>query len=83
MYYEGRLKNGKIFDKTLVGTPFKFKLGMNEVIKGWDVGVQGMKVGGKRTITIPPVMGYGKSGAPPKIPPNAILKFDIELKGIN
>ena len=57
MYYEGRLKNNKkVFDKTLSGPPFKFRLGAGEVIKGWDIGIQGMKVGGKRRLTIPPHM---------------------------
>merc|ERR1712059_223312 len=81
MYYAGRLKkNSKQFDATMSGKPFKFKLGAGQVIKGWDVGVMGMKVGGKRRLTIPAPMGYGTSGAPPDIPPNADLVFDIECK---
>jgi len=81
MYYAGRLKKGgKQFDATLTGKPFKFKLGAGQVIKGWDVGVLGMKVGGKRRLTIPAPMGYGSAGAPPDIPPNADLTFDIECK---
>ncbi|QQP56319.1 FK506-binding protein, partial [Caligus rogercresseyi] len=60
MYYDGRLKsNNKRFDATLTGKPFKFRLGVGEVIKGWDLGLEGMKVGGKRRITVPPKMAYG------------------------
>merc|ERR1712142_497314 len=81
MYYEGRLKsNNKRFDGLQSGKPFKFKLGAGQVIKGWDVGVLGMKVGGKRKLTIPPHMAYGAAGAPPDIPPNSSLVFDIECK---
>jgi len=81
MYYEGRLKsNNKRFDGLKEGKPFKFKLGSGQVIKGWDVGVLGMKVGGKRKLTIPPKLGYGASGAPPDIPPNSTLVFEIECK---
>jgi FK506-binding nuclear protein len=75
--YEGRLgKSGKVFDKS---PQFTFKLGAGEVIKGWDVGVAGMAVGGKRTLIIHPALGYGKEGAAPEIPPNATLIFDVEL----
>eukprot|EP00088_Acartia_fossae_P002396 TRINITY_DN10971_c0_g1_i1.p1 TRINITY_DN10971_c0_g1~~TRINITY_DN10971_c0_g1_i1.p1 ORF type:complete len:453 (-),score=174.19 TRINITY_DN10971_c0_g1_i1:230-1588(-) len=84
MYYAGRLKsNNKQFDACISGKPFKFKLGKGEVIKGWDIGLQGMKVGGKRKITIPPNMGYGSSGAPPAIPPNSTLVFEVECKFVN
>ena len=84
MYYEGKLKaNDKQFDATLTGKPFKFRLGQGEVIKGWDVGVEGMKVGGKRRLTIPPNMGYGATGASPDIPPNAHLVFEVECKAVN
>jgi len=84
VYYEGRLKsNNKFFDATSKGPPFKFRLGAGEVIKGWDVGVNGMKIGGKRRVVCPPHMAYGKRGAPPDIPKNATLSFLIELKGIN
>ena len=81
MYYKGWLKsNNKQFDACLTGKPFKFKLGARQVISGWDLGVAGMKVGGKRRLTIPAPLGYGGSGAPPDIPPNATLVFDVECK---
>jgi FK506-binding nuclear protein len=78
MEYVGKLTNGKIFDASK-GRPFQFKLGRSEVIQGWEIGVPGMKVGGKRKLTIPPQKAYGKGGAPPTIPPNATLMFDITL----
>jgi FKBP-type peptidyl-prolyl cis-trans isomerase FkpA len=62
--------------------PFSFNLGAGEVIQGWDEGVAGMKVGGRRTLTIPPAMGYGARGAGGVIPPNATLLFDVELLGV-
>ncbi|OVA07685.1 Peptidyl-prolyl cis-trans isomerase [Macleaya cordata] len=78
--YIGKLKsNGNIFDSNVIGKPFKFRLGVGQVIPGWDVGVNGMRVGDKRRLTIPPSMGYGDKGAPPKIPQKAWLVFDIEL----
>lgn len=84
MYYAGRLKsNNKQFDACLSGKPFRFKLGKGEVIKGWEVGVSGMKVGGKRRLTVPPSMGYGAGGAPPDIPGNSTLVFDVECKYTN
>merc|ERR1711936_340139 len=83
MYYEGRLKtNNKKFDGLQSGKPFKFKLGAGQVIKGWDVGVLGMKVGGKRRLTIPAQLGYGAQGSPPNIPGNSTLVFDIECKHV-
>jgi len=83
MYYRGTLKNGKEFDSKQSGKPFKFRLGKGEVIQGWDVGVAGMKVGGRRKLSVPPKMGYGKAGAAPVIPPNAHLNFDVTLVGFN
>lgn len=84
VYYEGRLKsNNKVFDSLKQGAGFKFGLGRGEVIKGWDIGVAGMKVGGKRRITCPPHMAYGARGSPPTIPPNSTLVFEVELKGVN
>ena len=80
VHYTGTLMNGKEFDSSRGrGTPFEFKVGTGGVIKGWDQGVVGMKVGGKRKLEIPADLGYGASGQPPKIPANAGLKFDVEL----
>lgn len=83
VYYEGRLKkNNKVFDSTNKGPGFKFALGRGEVIKGWDVGVTGMKVGGKRRLTVPHQLAYGTRGSPPVIPPNSTLVFDVELRNV-
>ncbi|XP_014485469.1 PREDICTED: 46 kDa FK506-binding nuclear protein-like [Dinoponera quadriceps] len=82
VYSVGRLKNGKKIDSTLEGEGFKFRLGKGEVIRGWDVGIAGMKIGGKRRITIPPNMAYGAKGSPPVIPGNSTLIFDIELRKV-
>lgn len=71
-------QRGAQFDSSVGRSPFSFQLGAGQVIKGWDEGVQGMKVGGKRTLIVPPEMGYGAGGAGP-IPPNATLLFDVEL----
>jgi len=79
VHYTGWLTNGKKFDSSVGGTPFKFRIGAHQVIAGWEEGVTGMKVGGKRQLRIPPDLAYGKEGYPGAIPPNATLVFDIEL----
>jgi peptidylprolyl isomerase len=83
VHYTGRLTNGKKFDSSVDrGTPFEFTIGVGQVIRGWDEGVMSMKVGGKRQLIIPPDLGYGARGAPPAIPPNSELVFDVELLGV-
>ncbi len=80
VHYTGWLTNGKKFDSSVDrGKPFDFPLGAGRVIQGWDEGVAGMKVGGKRRLMIPPALGYGPQGSPPVIPANADLIFDVEL----
>jgi FKBP-type peptidyl-prolyl cis-trans isomerase len=73
----------KQFDSSRNGSPFTFRLGAGEVIEGWDEGVAGMKVGGVRELIIPPEKGYGAQGAPPDIPPNATLCFEVELLNVS
>ena len=83
VHYTGWLTTGKKFDSS-VGTnqPFDFTLGQSEVIKGWDEGIVGMKVGGKRQLRIPPELAYGAAGHPPQIPENATLIFDVQLVAV-
>ncbi len=84
VHYTGTLMNGLKFDSSRDrGKPFDFKLASGSVIKGWDQGVVGMRVGGKRRLVIPQDLGYGESGSEPTIPPKAGLKFDIELLEVN
>jgi FKBP-type peptidyl-prolyl cis-trans isomerase FkpA len=87
MHYTGWLwvnnAKGEKFDSSHDrGKPFKFPLGMSRVIKGWDEGVASMKIGGKRTLLIPPALGYGSAGAGGVIPPGATLLFEVELLGV-
>ena len=83
VHYTGRLlKNNFMFDSSVGKKPFDVTIGAGGVIKGWDQGLVGMKVGGKRKLTIPSKLGYGDAGSPPKIPPKATLVFEIELLSI-
>jgi FKBP-type peptidyl-prolyl cis-trans isomerase FkpA len=83
VHYTGWLLDGTRFDSSVGGRPFTFRLGAGELIEGWDRGVAGMKVGGRRKLTLPPDLGYGSRGAPPEIPPNATLVFEVELLGVH
>jgi FKBP-type peptidyl-prolyl cis-trans isomerase FkpA len=83
VHYTGWLTTGKKFDSSVDrGQPFDFTIGNGEVIRGWEEGVAGMRVGGKRQLRIPPELGYGADGSPPTIPPNATLIFDIQLLAV-
>ena len=79
VHYTGTLESGKQFDSSVGKQPFSFVIGVGQVIPGWDEGVMGMKVGGKRKLIIPSKLGYGARGAGADIPPNATLLFDVEL----
>lgn len=84
VHYTGWLMDGTQFDSSrTTDSPFEFSVGAREVIRGWDIGVQGMRVGGKRELVIPADMAYGKRGYPGAIPPNSPLKFEIEVLDIN
>lgn len=84
VHYTGWLTNGTKFDSSLDRSdPFRFALGQGQVISGWDEGVEGMRVGGRRKLTIPPQLGYGAFGAGGVIPPNATLLFEVELLAVD
>lgn len=82
VHYTGKLTTGKQFDSSIGDKPIKFTLGKGQVIPGWDEGIAGIKVGGKRKLVIPPDLAYGKRGAGADIPPNATLLFDVELVSV-
>lgn len=83
VHYTGWLDSGKKFDSTVdAHQPYSFTLGKGEVIKGWDEGIEGMKVGGKRQLRIPPELAYGEDGHAPQVPPNATLIFDVQLLAV-
>ncbi|KAJ4483293.1 hypothetical protein J3R30DRAFT_1758706 [Lentinula aciculospora] len=82
MRYIGKLTNGKLFDQNTKGSPFTFRLGEGEVIKGWDEGIAGMQVGGERILEVPPALAYGKRGSPPQIPSNSTLMFEVKCVSI-
>ena len=80
--YTGMFTDGKVFDSSIGWAPFELTLGAGQVIRGWEQGLLGMKIGEKRNLTIPPELAYGKNGFPGAIPPNATLIFEVELKAI-
>lgn len=89
VHYTGKLEDGTVFDTSLKPrgagasvSPFDFVIGKSRVIQGWHEGIAGMKVGDKRTLIIPPSLGYGERGSPPTIPPNATLIFEVQLVGL-
>ena len=82
VYYTLWLEDGTQIESNVGGTPFKFTLGQGDVIKGWDEGLAGMKVGETKTLTIPPELAYGEAGSPPNLPPNATLTFEVELVAV-
>jgi FKBP-type peptidyl-prolyl cis-trans isomerase len=83
IHYTGKLTDGKVFDSSIGKNPLTVTLGAGQVIKGWDIGILGMKVGEKRELTIPPQLAYGAQGFPGVIPPDATLIFEVELMDLN
>jgi FKBP-type peptidyl-prolyl cis-trans isomerase FkpA len=83
VHYTGTFEDGRSFDSSVGRGPFSFKLGAGQVIKGWDQGVAGMKVGGKRKLVIPSELGYGSRGAGDVIPPDTTLHFEVELLAVS
>jgi FKBP-type peptidyl-prolyl cis-trans isomerase len=84
IHYEGKLEDGTIFDSSMIrGVPFQARIGVGELIKGWDIGILGLKVGGRRKLVIPYQLAYGPNGIPGMIPPKSTLIFEVELLAIN